>query len=81
MKTVILDEFVFPTEDKHIFAHGFRSGLVLQYYEGEDTGFLINWTPTYHRHLGCERVRVDTTTPNRFALYHNPLTAFGQNKQ
>lgn len=78
MKTVILDEFIFHTEYKNIFSHGFRSGQALQYYEGEDTGFLIDWTPTYHRRLGCEKVRVDTTTQNKFSLRHNPLTAFGQ---
>lgn len=73
METVILDEFVFTTaESENIFGHGFRRGLALQYYGG-DTGWLIHWTPNYHRRLGTEKVFVDTTTSNNFCLYHNPL--------
>lgn len=72
MKTVILDEFIFRTTNENIFGHGYISGWGLQYFGG-NTGYLIHWTPTYHRRLDCEKVNVDTTTSNTFSLIHNPF--------
>ena len=65
MNTVILSEYNIPTKDKHIYAHGIHRGEALQYYGG-NTGILIHWTPTYHRRLSCERVQVDTESPQHF---------------
>lgn len=65
MNTVILSEYNIPTKDKHIFSHGIHRGEALQYYGG-NTGVLIRWTPTYHRIQSCERVKVDTVTPQNF---------------
>lgn len=65
MNTVILSEYNIPTENKHIFSHGIHRGEALQYYGG-NTGILIHWTPTCRRIQSCERVRVDTVTPQYF---------------
>lgn len=71
MPEVILSEYIFPTEDKHIFEHGYKSGEALQYYGG-NTGVLIHWTPNYHRIISCESVNVDTQTPQCFSPMQNP---------
>lgn len=72
IESVVLSEYVFPTEDKHIFEHGYRPGEALQYYGG-DTGILINWTPNTHRRLSCKQVKVDTVTNQYFNPYQrNP---------
>lgn len=71
MKTVILDEFIYPFKDAHEFMHGIYHGETLQYYGG-NTGILSRWTTHLYRRLHCEIVSVDTTTRNHFSLQHNP---------
>ena len=57
MKEVRKSDFAMPTEDPHIFGDNCSMGYALQYYGGS-TGILISWTPTYHRRLHCEKVKV-----------------------
>ena len=75
MKTVVLSEFIFATEDSHIASHGISTGLALRYYGGE-SGILIHWTPIYHRRLQCEKVKVNVTKQVSWTLTKSPLLKF-----